>query len=92
MGSRDWLTLDAAWNHCAPDWLVRLIGIDYFYHVTTASISQLPGGTEMLSVGRLDDHGRRKSTCGLVINRHTGRVVSAFLGLSRLSRNRIHWS
>jgi hypothetical protein len=37
----------------APRWLVGLIGIDYFYHVTTVHLSQLPGGTEMVSVGRL---------------------------------------
>jgi Leucine-rich repeat (LRR) protein len=37
----------------APLWLVNSLGVDYFYHVTTVFLSQLPGGTEMVSVGRL---------------------------------------
>jgi hypothetical protein len=37
----------------APRWLVRSLGVDFFYHVTTVYLNQPPARPQMVSVGRL---------------------------------------
>jgi hypothetical protein len=51
---------DAAGTHMippgetwAPRWLVDFIGVDYFNHISEVYLQHLPGGADMVAVGRL---------------------------------------
>jgi hypothetical protein len=70
----------------APRWLVGLLGVDYLYHVTTASLFGWPGGAGMVSVGRLTS----LDTLGLEYSGIGDTDLANLTGLTKLSSLDLH--